>query len=217
VSYFKPKDVMELSTLFSIVGFVILFFSLFFYPNSDMSLLLPFRKTSFWALPFFVLMLLGNNFTIAIHKKDVPFTKLNFTLAVFFALVLFAVEYFILLTNAGANYLKDLNWVGFIILSIEPVSKYIGNFDFAYIFYIMICCIFKYSYNLSVIRSAISIPQKAMTVFLSLLIFVSGVICYACIPMNNFYFRVLSVFMIISFAIIFWFLKECYHVRKTKE
>lgn len=217
LSYYKPKDVMEISTLFLIVGYIILFSTLLFYPNSDMSLLLPIRKTNALALPFFLLMILGNNFSLVIHKKGVPFSKTSFMLAIFVALVFFGIEYFILLTNAGAIYFKNLHWVGFIILSIEQVSKYIGNFDFAHIFYILVCCIFKYSYNLSLIRNNIAIPQKAMTVFLSLLIFISGVICYTCIPMEQLCFKVIGAIMILSSVILFWFLKECYYVRKVKE
>ncbi|MDE7161228.1 MAG: hypothetical protein K2N65_00550, partial [Anaeroplasmataceae bacterium] len=173
ISYYKPKDVMEISTLFVLIGYGILILALFFYPHLDVSILLPLKKTSFWALPLFVFMFLGDNLVFLINKKDVPFSKLNLTLALFASIVLFAIDYFIIITNAGDIYLKGLNWVGFISLSIEPISKYIGNFDFAYIYYIMICCAFKYAYNLSIIRDNIIMNHKGMSVLLFLLIFVS--------------------------------------------
>ncbi|MDE6047877.1 MAG: hypothetical protein K2F56_04540, partial [Anaeroplasmataceae bacterium] len=43
LSYYQPKDIMEISTLFIILGYSILVLTLFFYPNLDVSLLLPIR------------------------------------------------------------------------------------------------------------------------------------------------------------------------------
>ncbi len=217
LSLYHPKDIMELSTLFIMIGYAILTLTLFSYPNLDMTLLLPMKKTSYWALPLFVIMFIGNNLTLLINKKDVQFSKLNFIMAMFISLLLFAIEYFVLLSNAGDIYFKNLNWVGFLILSIEPISRYIGNFDFAYIFYIMICCIFKYSYNLSVIRNSIDINKKLMGVFLFITLFSLGIVCFLFIPMNQFYFAIIAVILLSSFSIFFWFLKECYYVRKIKE
>ena len=217
ISYYKPKDVMEVSTLFVLIGYGILILALFFYPHLDVSVLLPLKKTSIWALPLFVFMFLGDNLVFVINKKDTPFSKLSLTLALLASIVLFAIDYFILITNAGDVYLKGLNWVGFISLSIEPISKYIGNFDFAYIYYLMICCAFKYAYNLSLIRDNIVMNHKGMSVLLFLLIFISGIICFKCIPMDSFYYQIVGGILLASVTILFWFLKECYHVRKTEE
>lgn len=217
LSLYHPKDIMEISTLFIMVGYAILTLTLFSYPSLDMTLIFPIKKAGYWALPFFVIMFIGNNLTLLIHKKDIRFSKLNFIMAMLFSLLLFAIEYFVLISTAGDVYFKNLNWVGFLILSIEPISKYIGNFDFAYIFYIMICCIFKYSYNLSVIRNSMDINKKVMSVFSFITIFCLGIVCFLCIPMNQFYFGIISIVLLSSFSIFFWFLKECYYVRKIKE
>ncbi len=60
LSYYKPKDVIEVSTLFIILGYAILGLTLFFQPNLDAKVFLPLKETSFWALPFFALMFFGD-------------------------------------------------------------------------------------------------------------------------------------------------------------
>lgn len=217
LSYYQPKDVMEISTLFIIAGYSILTLSLFFYPNLDISLLFPIRHTNIIALPIFTILFLGDNLTFLINKKDIQFTKLNFIMAILVSLILFGVEYFILLTNAGDTFFRGLNWVGFISLSIEPISKYIGNFEFAYIFYILISCIFKYAYNLSLLRSSININKTILSIILFLTTVILCIVCYLCIPMENFYMVIVSGIILLSFSILFWFIKEYYYVRKAKE
>ncbi|MDE5546271.1 MAG: hypothetical protein K2I88_02280, partial [Anaeroplasmataceae bacterium] len=150
-------------------------------------------------------------------KKDIQFSKLNFIMAIFTAFVLFGTEYFILITNAGDTFFKNLNWVGFISLSIEPISKYIGNFEFAYIFYIMISCIFKYSYNMSLLRSIIKINKHLMSGILLVMFIVLCSVCFLFIPMTDIFLKIVAVLMLCSFLILFWFIKECYHARKTEE
>lgn len=217
LSYYQPKDVMEISTLFIIIGYSILTLTLFFYPNLDISLLFPIRQVSMMGLPLFAFLVFGDNLTFLINKKDMNFSKLNFIMAIFSSLALFGVEYFILITNAGDTFFKDLNWVGFISLSIEPTSKYIGNFEFAYVFYILISCIFKYAYNLSLLRSSINIHKTLMSIILFSMLVILCTVSYLCIPMNDFYLTIVTVLILSSFSILFWFIKECYHARKTEE
>lgn len=217
ISYYQPKDIMEISTLFIIFGYSVLVLTLFFYPNLDISLLLPIRQTSIIALPIFGVLFFGDNLTFLVNKKDVQFSKLNFIMAIFISFLLLGVEYFILITNAGDTYFKGLNWVGFISLSIEPISKYIGNFEFAYVFYILICCIFKCSYNLSLLRNSIDIHKHFMSGILILMFISLCIVCFLCIPMEGIFLWVVAVLMLCSFSILFWFIKECYHARKTEE
>ncbi len=217
LSHYKPKDVMELSTLFIILGYAILSLTLFFQPNLDTSIFLDFKKTSLWALPLFVFMFIGDNLTFLINKKDIQFSKLNFIMAIFMALFFFGAEYFILVGNAGDTYFKGLNWVGFISLSIEPITRYLGNFDFAYIFYIMICCIFKYAYNLSIIRNSIQLNHKLMSGIMLITVFTLGSVCYLCIPMEDLYMKVVASLLILSSTLMFWLIKEWYCARKSKE
>ncbi|MDE5715002.1 MAG: hypothetical protein K2I42_02610 [Anaeroplasmataceae bacterium] len=217
LSYYSPKDVMEISTLFVILGYAILSLTLFFQPNLDAKVFLPIKQTSYWALPLFVLMFFGDNLTFLIYKKDISFSKNQFIMAIIVSLIFFGLEYFIFVGNAGDIYFKNLNWVGFMSLSIEPITRYLGNFDFAYIFYIMICCIFKYAFNLSLVRNNILINHKLMSIILFVAIFSMGCVSYLFIPMESLYFKVIASLLMISVLIIFWYIKECYRARKTKE
>lgn len=217
LSYYRPKDIMEISTLFFIVGYGILMLSLFFYPDLDVTLLLPFKSLNYWVLPFFAIVFFGENLIFLIDKREVTFSKLNLIMAVFVSLLLFGAEYFILICNAGDTIFKGISWVGFISLSIEPISKYIGNFDFAYIFYILICCIMRNAYNMSIVRNNMDIHHKFMSVLLLATVVILGSVSFLFIPFNHFAYMVVAILLITSSSIFVWFLKECYYVRKVKE
>lgn len=217
ISYYRPKDIMEISTLFFIVGYGILMLSLFFYPDLDITYLLPFQGSNYWVLPLFIIMFFGENLIFLIDKREVNFSKLNFIMAVFVSILLFGVEYFILICNAGDTIFKGISWVGFISLSIEPISKYIGNFDFAYIFYILICCIMRNAYHMSIVRNNMDINHKFMSVLLLGTIVILGSVSFLFIPFNRFAYMVVAALLLTSASIFVWFLKECYHVRKVKE
>ncbi len=217
LSYYQPKDIMEISTLFIILGYSILALTLFFYPNLDISLLFPIKEMSLISLPIFAVMFFGNNLTFLINKKDIKFSKANFIIAIFSSFFLFGIEYFILITNAGDTLFKGLNGVGFISWSIEPITKYIGNFEFAYVFYILISCIFKYSYNMSIVRSSIGIHKHLMSGTLFLMFVILCSVCYMFIPMEGLFMKVVAGILLCNVLILFWFIKECYHARKTEE
>lgn len=212
-----PKDVMELSTLFNIIGYIVLCLSFLYIPNLDYSNLLPFKKLDSWALLSISIMMIGDNLTLLIHKKDVNFSKLSFILALFIAIFFLGFEYFLLICSSGTEFFKDINYVGFICFSIEPVSKYIGSFDFSYIFYILISCIFKYAYNLSVIRHSVNLSNKFVGIISFALLFSLGMVCYYFIPINKGLLDICFILTCSSIIILFWFIKECYFVRKSKE
>lgn len=213
----KTKDIMEIATLFIIVGYVILLITLFVYPNLDFTLLLPLKEINYWLLPLFALMVLGDNFTLLINKDGLNFSKMQFILAIGVAFCFFALEYFLLICNAGAEFFKGLDWVGFICLSVEPITQYFGNFDFAYLYYIVLCCIFKYAFGISLVRENIQMNSKAMSILLLIILAVLGSICFMWIPMDSTFMFFVFCLLVLSFSIFFWFLKECYHVRKTKD
>lgn len=217
LSVAKPAEIMEISTLFSIVGYITLFVSLSLFPELEMTMLLPFKEFNYLIIPLSVLLVIGDNMSIIVSKENINFSKLNFIMAIFTALVFFALEFVMLLCSSGTEFFKGLNWVGFICLSIQPVSKYFGNFDFAYIYFILCGCLFKYTYNLSLIRNSLNIGKKIMTIILAITLSSLGLVCYFFIPLTEFMLVIISVLLIASCLILGWFIKECYFVRETKE
>lgn len=217
LSKFSPKDVIELSTLFNILGYTILFFSFIFLPELDLSVLLPMKNINWLIILFFLWMMISDNLTLLIYKKDISFNKLNFILGVFVAIFFLALEYFLLISIAGVDFFQNINWVGFICFSIEPVSKYIGSFDFAYIIYILVSCIFKYAYNTSLIQSSIKLSSKALSIVLALTLLSLGILSYYAIPMDNKLLMIACILICLSGTILFWMIKECYFVRKIEE
>lgn len=217
ISSSTTRDVIELSTLFNIVGYLILLISFLFLPQLDFSILLPFKEIKWLTLLFYFVFLIGDNFPLIINKKDLSFHRMNFILGITMAFFLFGLEYMILICSAGTEFFKGLNWVGFVCFSIEPVSKYIGNFDFAYIFYILISCIFKYAHNISLVRNSMTLSPKGVGVMVFIMLLILGLISYSFIPMGDYLLLIISIFVLASFSILFWFIKECYFVRKVKE
>ena len=211
-----PYQIMEISTIFNIVGYLILIVSMIAYPSVDISILFPLGELNIGVIVFFSLMVLADNFSLLINKEGIKFNKYIFIFAILFALLMFALEYMVVICSVGEEFLKGVNWVGFVCLSIKPVQKYIGNFDFAYIYYIIVCCIFKYSYNLSIIRNSFAIKNWVMGVIISFLLIVSCLIIYLLVPMNNQYFSYGTILLLISSFIFFWMLKECYLVKQIE-
>lgn len=217
LSKVKPSEVMEISTLFNILGYFLLFISLSLFPNLDWTVLLPFKSISYIYLPVFAVMLLADNFSLLICKDNQRFTKLNFIMGIFTALFFVALEYLMLICSAGAEFFKGINVVGFICLSIQPLTKYLGNFEFAYIYFILISCIFKYSFNISVIRNSLSLKPLGMTILFFILLSVLVLTSLFFIPINDKMNWMIGSLLMVSFVMIFWFIKECYFVRKPKE
>lgn len=213
----KPFEVMEISTLFSIVGYVLLFASLMLFPTIDLTVLLPFKSINYLFLPFVLLMIIGDNLSLIINKENLKFSKLNYIMGILTAIFFLGLEYFMLVCCAGTVFFKDLDWVGFIILSIEPVSKYFGNFDFAYIFFIVCSSIFKYSFNLSIVRNSLNLNKKVMSFVMLGILVILGYVTYTFIPLGNTMMLISSILLMLSFTIFIWFLKECYFVRKSKK
>lgn len=212
-----PKDVMEISTLFNFLGYLLLLLCFLFLPNLDFTNLLPFKSINWWMVLFFFATIVCDNMTLLIHKKEIRFNKLNYIMGIFLSIVLLGVEYFILVCIAGTEYFKNINWVGFVCFSIAPVSKYIGSFDFAYIYYILVSCIFKYAYNISLIRNSLKFSPKVMNFVMGGILFSLGLYSYYTIPMDNQLMVIASILIGLSGFALFWMIKECYFVRKTKE
>lgn len=211
----KPKDVINISTLFIIVGYLVLFLTLFFYPDLDFSLILPIKKNNILSITFFIVLLYLDNLKLLIYKEELNFSKSNFILAILFAITLFGIEYLILLTNSGDTYFKGLNWLGFISLSIEPITKYLGNFDFAYVFYIIVSCVFKYGYNLSLVKESIK-NNRAINAVVYIILFILCIVWYRYIRFDELYFRITMGAVLISISLLAWFIKEYIYARKAK-
>lgn len=211
----KPKDVINISTLFIIVGYLVLFLTLFFYPDLDFSLILPIKKNNILSIIFFIVLLYLDNLKLLIYKEELNFSKSNFILAILFAITLFGIEYLILLTNSGDTYFKGLNWLGFISLSIEPITKYLGNFDFAYVFYIIVSCVFKYGYNLSLVKESIK-NNRAINAVVYIILFILCIVWYRYIRFDELYFRITMGAVLISISLLAWFIKEYMYARKAK-
>ncbi len=216
LSTYKHTNIINISTLFIILGYLILFLTLFFYPDLDTSLLLPIKiYNNYFSIILFTLIIFLDNLKLIIYPENIKSFKETFIFGIAFSIILLLLEYFILITNSGDIYFKGLNWLGFISLSIEPVSKYLGNFDFAYVYYLVVCCVFKYGYNYSLIKQSIN-NSKLFNLILFILTYVICLSFYKFIKINDTFFNILISILLISISLLFWFIKEYLNVRKIE-
>ncbi|MDE7384154.1 MAG: hypothetical protein K2M84_00170, partial [Anaeroplasmataceae bacterium] len=69
----------------------------------------------------------------------------------------------------------------------------------------------------SLLRSIIKINKHLMSGILLVMFIVLCSVCFLFIPMTDIFLKIVAVLMLCSFLILFWFIKECYHARKTEE
>lgn len=218
LSFLKPSDIIQIATLFSIVGMFLVAFSFIYYVKIDPSLLLPIRYVAWYAVPIFSVMMIADNLTILlIDRESIQLSKPLVLLPILVSLGFFSFEMFMLQTSAGSELLKDVNWVGFVCLSFKPVTKYVGNFDFAYIACIVICCVFKYALNWSVIRNSYAHKKKSANWIICALLVLGSWLCYLLVPTGQPFFMVTSVLLLLGILILFWHFKEVYYVRRVKK
>lgn len=216
LSMYNHTDIINISTLFIIIGYLILFLTLFFYPNLDISLLFPIKfNDNYFPIFIFILLIFFDNLKLLIYQEKIKSFKKIYILGIISSILLNSLEYFILITNSGDTYFNGLNWIGFISLSIEPISKYLGNFDFAYVYYIVVCCIFKYSYNFSLIKESIK-NNKLINFSLFILTTILCLIFYKFIKINDTFLGILTFILLISISLLFWFIKEYLYARKIE-
>lgn len=218
LSKLKTSDVIQISTWFTLLGFFLIIISFSYFISIDATMILPFKTITWFTIPFYVLVILGDNVTLLLlDKEQFKSSKSIYVIPIVVAMLSFSFELFMLLCSAGSELFKDLPWVGFICLSIQPVTRYIGNFDFAYIYCIIICCIFKYSFNWSVIRNSFKKIRKWEPYLTGILLVTGTILAYFFIPVSSEVLRWLCFILIAGLLLLLWMFKEVYYVSRNKK
>ena len=221
ISSLKPSEVIQIATLFGIVVIACYIFYLFNFTNLDYQLLYRNFKFDFnimlFILPYCVIF--DNLYYFLADKDRLTLSKKTITFAITASAVLFLFEYIILVLSAGGDLFKGDPLVGFFALSIEPVSRYNGNFDYIYILMVGVACIFKFSYFFSLIKNNMNWNMgKIKYVLAFLLITILCYISFVILKINHYlsHYFVVSLFLF-GGILIFWMIKEAIHARKIKE
>ena len=133
-----------------------------------------------------------------------------------FLLLLF--EYSFLTLSSGDELFKNSPLSGFQALSIEPITRFNGNFDYIYIVLIITSIVFKMSYFLSIIKNSIKSRFGRIKEMLLLLISLSALIyIFYIINENNvaISYSLSVILFLLCGSILIWFIWVVKNAKKA--
>ncbi len=218
ISKLKPKEIIELSTLFSLV--IMLLYALYIYDFIELDFYLikkSFNLSFSWiAILFSVCLFLDNLLILLTNELNDKPKKLVMIGGISLAMIAMLFEYLLLILSSGNHIFINERYIGYLTLMIEPVSRYNGNFDYIYILFLGCGVIFKFSYFFSIIRQSVNIELNwfKMIIFIALF-FLLCLLIYMLYEFINIYLTVIIILLILGFFVLFWILKECYYAKKA--
>lgn len=212
VSNLLPNEIIDLSTLFHICGLVLIGISLIVTPKMEIDYLFIVKDINVWFIVIFVSFIIVDNLKILINKDFLDIQKSNFIMPIIFSILLCIIEYGFLIMTVGDKALLKLTYVGFLELSFMPVTKYFGDFNFVYIYLLLICVVFKNSFNVSLVKNSIDLNKNVFNLILIFVLFLCSTIILNCIEISRLYLYL--VLVVLLNAGIFWMIGKCYFVRE---
>jgi hypothetical protein len=217
VSRLRNSEIIELSTWLVIVAILLYLLAFLHMVPFDISLLRVFKfevpDISFYLLTLLIysdnlLILLANKEKYKVKKKSIIFP-------IVLQFMFLSFELFQIIFSAGEILFLDFEWVGFISLSFQKVSDYIGNLDFVYLYISSMAIVINSSFMISTVRHS----YNKANLMLDIIVGVLGIAgCYGLTLLS---LRVnLAIMLFISIAggiLILWLGKEYIYARKTRE
>ncbi len=221
LSSLLPSEVIQISTLFGIA--IVFCYGFYLYNFIDLEFGLIFKDFKFdfnimlFILPYCIIF--DNLFYFIVDKDKLEMSKKTVVLSLTVAMSFLIFEYAMLVLSSGGQLYKDQPLVGFYALSIEPVTRYNGNFDYIYILMIVITCVFKFSYLFSLYKNSIKmVLTKKKYIFIFILLSALSMGFYYILDLG---LKITNYFIIgsclLGGIILLWMLKEVFHARKIKE
>lgn len=218
ISKLKPKEIIELSTLFSLV--VMLLYSLYIYDFIDLDFYLIKKSFDFSfsgvAILFSVCLILDDLLILLSNELNDRPKKGIMISGISLSVITMLFEYLLLILSSGDYVFLNEKHIGYLTLLIEPVSRYNGNFDYIYILFLGCGAIFKFSYLLSIIRQSINIKYSPLKIIIFIVVlFLLCILIYMIYEFINIYLTVIIILIALGLFILFWILKECYYAKKA--
>lgn len=213
VSNMKSNEVIDMSTLFYIFGIVLIVISFMIMPKIETEYLFISGSGGRKGLLIMSGFLFLDSIKLSLVDKEK--IKYNSSLPFICGILLMLIEYGLLIMMAGDKTFIGLDYVGFLKLSFMPVTKYFGDFNFVYIYLMVVCLVFRSAFNLSVIKENIKVNKTIINLILFSLIVGSSLILLKNMPINGLYKCVILIVYLMVFVFI-WMIWECNYVRKSK-
>ncbi|MGM9970821.1 MAG: hypothetical protein ACI35W_00230 [Anaeroplasmataceae bacterium] len=139
----------------------------------DFSLLLPFEMIDIPPINLIIasILLVIDNYIFYFLGSDFnkPFKASKVFLANLIWLSMVLIELINMTVLAGESFLYDYPYIGFLSYSVQQTFKYIGNFDFIYIYLITMFSTFKLTLNNTIMKSLISNKHSIVSFILIIL------------------------------------------------
>ena len=157
-----------------------------------------------------------NLLVLLTDKTNMKFNKSTIILPLITQFIFMMFEIYQMLLSAGDKLFLDYEFIGFISLSFQTTSNYIGNLNFVYLYILTMATIINTSFSFSIIKESYNLKKNIIVDIFLLIIMISSMLL-----INNldFSFIVNILLYVSSFGIILfiWLIKEIYNVRKTKK
>ena len=213
ISNMKSTDLINMSTIFFIVCGLLILFSFIYFIPLDFTSFLHFEKKDTRIISMMSFILLDNLSFLLIDRCKFELSKPKLIIPIIFSLLFLVFELMFLLASAGEIYFNGVEGIGFIVMSIKPVAKYIGNFEFVYIIMLILTLVFKFGFNISIVKN--SIKNKYIKTVLVFILLVGSLFCDF---FMNYSLSSLLVFglNISKIILVLWLVMEVYDVFKIK-
>jgi hypothetical protein len=214
----KSNDIVELSTLFVFAAIVIYMLAFFHMVDIDFSGLRIFNfKLPNFSIYLILLSVFSDNLIILLtDKTNLKFNKRTIIIPLVTQFLFLMFELYQMLLSAGDKLFLDYEFIGFISLSFQTTSNYIGNLDFVYLYIITMATIINGSFNMSIIRESYNVKKPIIVDFLLLILMISSIVFINVLDFS----LVVNILLYVSslgIILLIWLMKEAYNARKVKE
>lgn len=216
VSRLKNSEIIEISTWIVMIAIVLYMLAFLHTVDFDTSLIRVFDfKLPKFALYLLIIMIYCDNLLLLLTNKErYQFKKSTIILPIILQFIFLSFELFQLIFSVGETFFLDYEWVGFVSLSFQDVSDYIGNLDFVYLYICTMASVLNTSYVLSTIRHSLNKAKLSFDIIVFILV-IGG--CYGLIfvPLGI-TLKILFYISILGGVLIFWIGREYIHARKAR-
>lgn len=211
ISNMKTSSIIDMSTLFFIVCLLLIIFSFIYFIPLDVSFLFPIKAFDIGVVLVGIFLVLDNLSFMLIDRNDFKVTGSNLFVPIVCSILLFGFEYFMVLGSSGDVLFKGIDNLGFVVMLIKPVAKYVGNFDFVYIVCLLLIIVFKLGFNMSIVKNSFdnNIIKKCVNYMLIL----------GCLLIEFFIGResfggVIYWINMLKFILVIWVIKNVWKIKR---
>lgn len=215
ISNMKGSSLINMATIFNIVCLILVMLSFIYFIPIDVTILLPVEFNKYSVLLIGIFLICDNLSFLLLDKESFCLNKIRLVAPIVLSVIFFCFEIFMLITSSGDSFFKGKDYVGIMVMMIKPVAKYVGNFEFVYIVCLILVLVFKFGFNLSIVKNSVDTSNRYIKNIPCYLIILGAILAHYFIDSS------ISKSLIVGsnylkIICLTWVFMEGYHVWKTK-